>query len=417
MDEDIPEDINMDANENELNENVNENSNSNFNSNSGLNSGNQRSRSKSNKNSGSKGKNKNKKNKKKKQPFLISVSEDSSYPKVKITINACSFCDEYMMPIWCPKNVYIKFAVEGKWRIDKKYDYTNSRGLPSNNCKGFNYGALIGRIGKGENFLIVDKSTILVKKEGPLFLRQNLPKRVKLEPEGKLIVTVYDGQYMEIQDINEKIGWIENGNINVNQSEKNNSNNNINIISTNKNNEINEKELEKGLISNINNLRMNPTMYYEKYISFNSKYIWTKEYLEKIKDEIRDPLGEDKKANDYIIEYFNISKIQMLTKKLHKNKITETLSEMDETLRYLINEEVGSTKIVKVKSIITQKENPIDIIVQYLLDKKYRSNIFDPYSKALTIKIIKNFYNNSALVVIVIIQDKDNVLLDEPTSM
>ena len=191
----------------------------------------------------------------------------------------------------------------------------------------------------------------------------------------------------------------------------------INIISTNKNNEINEKELEKGLISNINNLRMNPTMYYEKYISFNSKYIWTKEYLEKIKDEIRDPLGEDKKANDYIIEYFNISKIQMLTKKLHKNKITETLSEMDETLRYLINEEVGSTKIVKVKSIITQKENPIDIIVQYLLDKKYRSNIFDPYSKALTIKIIKNFYNNSALVVIVIIQDKDNVLLDEPTSM
>ena len=52
------------------------------------------------------------------------------------------------MPIWCPKNVYIKFKVEGKWRIDKNYEYTDSKGLKAYSSKGYNYGALIGRIGK-----------------------------------------------------------------------------------------------------------------------------------------------------------------------------------------------------------------------------------------------------------------------------
>ena len=48
---------------------------------------------------------------------------------MKILVNACSFTEEYMMPIWCPKDVYIKFRVEGKWRIDKQYDYTDSKDL------------------------------------------------------------------------------------------------------------------------------------------------------------------------------------------------------------------------------------------------------------------------------------------------
>ena len=139
--------------------------------------------------------------------------------------------------------------------------------------------------------------------------------------------------------------------------------------------------------------------------------------MDKKNGEIRDPLEEDKKAYNFLLKYFKIPKQQILKTIPYKNKITEILSEMDDTFRYLINEEVGFTKIVKVKSKITQKENPIDIIVQYLLDKQYRFNIFDTYSKALTIKIIKNFYNNSTLVVIAIIKDRDNVLLEEPTSI
>ena len=246
--------------------------------------------------------NKNKKNNKKKKPkpFLISEIQNSPYQKVKVAINAVSFCDEYMMPIWCPKDVYIKFRVEGKWRIDKLYDYTDSKGIPSNHCAGFNYGALVGRIGLGEKFVVADEVAILVKKEGPLFLRQNLPKKMKIEPEGKLDVSIYDGIYMSIEEINSKIGWIENGaidnnnnnnegNNNENNNSQNNNNENSNkdklsngsikrIMKSNNNNntEKDEKELEKNLRTHFNNLRMNPSMFYEKYISFNTSLIWTK---------------------------------------------------------------------------------------------------------------------------------------------
>ena len=170
----------------------------------------------------------------KKKPFLITEIESDPFQKVKIVINACSFCDEYMMPIWCPKDTFIKFKVEGKWRIDKLHEYTNSRGIPSNQTSGFNYGALVGRVGLGELFVVVDQGTYLVKEEGPLFLRQNLPKKVQVHPEGKLEISVFDGIYMDIKEINDRIGWKENGpidNISQNESiENNRKNNNDNDI-------------------------------------------------------------------------------------------------------------------------------------------------------------------------------------------
>ena len=322
--EEIPEDINIEPDEHE-NENVNEakndyhNINSNYNSNKASISNKKKSpekREKSKSPNPNKKSNQNAKNKnmiQKKKPFLVTENKTEPYKKVKITINACSFLDEYLMPIWCPKNVYIKFLVEGKWRIDKKYEYTDSKGLKSNNSKGFNYGALIGRIGKKINnktdenekekekekkkvntfvrdntFVIANEFTYLVKEEGPLFLRANLPKKMKIEPEGKLEVSIYDADYMDISEINEKIGWIENDINLINNNEDNNNNNENNKKSPNKNKgniskEPNDKEIENNIRNNINNLRMNPSMYYEKYISFNANYLWTKEYLEKKK--------------------------------------------------------------------------------------------------------------------------------------
>ena len=458
--EEIPEDINIEPdeleNENEIeaknnSNNINSNSNSNKASTSNKKkSPEKREKSKSpnpNKKSSQNAKNKNMTQKKK--PFLVTENKTEPYKKVKITINACSFLDEYMMPIWCPKNIYIKFLVEGKWRIDKKYEYTDSKGLKSNNSKGINYGALIGRIGKKINhntdenekekekgkkkvstltrdntFVISNEFTYLVKEEGPLFLRANLPKKIKIEPEGKLEVSIYDADYMDISEINEKIGWIENDiNLTNNNTDSNNNKNNSKK-SPNKNKgnvykESNEKEIENDIRNNINNLRMNPSMYYEKYISFNANYLWTKEYLEKKKSEYRDPLQDNEKVYNFLADYIKSPSQQKLQKDLNfnKNKISEYLSKMDEDLTFFINDLVEFSKRVKVKCKITQKDNPIDIIVQYLLDKQYRPNIFNLYSKALIIKICKNFLNNSTLVIMAIILDRDNVLLEEPGSV
>ena len=438
--EEIPEEINIEPDENEIKNKGNNNINSNISSNQGLSSNLQKSfekrdRSKSPKSN--KMQNQNTKNKsitQKKKPFVISENQTEPYKKVKITINACSFLDEYMMPIWCPKSAYIKFRVEGKWRIDKNYEYTDSRGLKSNSSKGYNYGALIGRIGKKSNddfddkekekksvsslinqnnFLVTNGLILEVKEEGPLYLRPNLPRKMKIEPEGKLEVTVYDGEYMEISEINENIGWLEND-TNVGKSEKSKEK------SPNKNKgnikEPNEKEIENNLRKNINNLRMNPTMYYEKYISinFNTNYLWTKEYLDKIKNEPREPLKEDEKSYNFLVDYTKSASQQKLKKNINKNNISEYLTEMNDALAYYIKDLVGFSKIVKVKCKLTQKHNPIDIIIQYLLDKQYRRNIFNQYSKGLTIKIVKNYFNDSTLVIMVIILDRDKAIVDEP---
>ena len=375
---------------------------------------------------------KNKNTPQKKKPFIISETQADPYKKVKITINASSFLDEYMMPIWCPKNVYIKFRVEGKWRIDKQYDYTDSKGLKSNHSKNFNYGALIGRIGKKnndelsekekekktranslynqDNFLVANEAAFFVKEEGPLFLRPNLPKNMKIEPEGKLEVFVYDGDYMSIPDINEKIGWLENATIVGEKSERSKTKSpnkkKANII------ELNEKEIENALIKNINNLRMNPSMYYEKYISFNTNYLWTKEYLYNIKIPPKMPLKEDEEIYNFLTNYAK-SFIPEYKKKINKINLKENLTKMNESLSNYIEDNVPLSNIVRVKCKLTQKENPIDIIVQYLLDKQYRKNIFTQYSKRITVKITKNFFNDFSLVIMTIILDRDNELIEE----
>ena len=86
---------------------------------------------------------------------------------------------------------------------------------------------------------------------------------------------------------------------------------------------------------------------------------------------------------------------------------------MNESLSNYIEDNVPLSNIVRVKCKLTQKENPIDIIVQYLLDKQYRKNIFTQYSKRITVKITKNFFNDFSLVIMIIMLDRDNELIEE----
>ena len=126
---------------------------------------------------------------------------------------------------------------------------------------------------------------------------------MKIEPEGKLEINIYDADYMEIKDINEKIGWKETGTIDHSNENVNTKNNNDKKL-INSNNiknvkmEMEEKELEKNLRKQFNNLRMNPTMFYEKYI--DKKLVETKEFLIKNEKEQRIPLNEEKEYNDLL---------------------------------------------------------------------------------------------------------------------
>lgn len=68
---------------------------------------------------------------------------------------------------------------------------------------------------------------------------------MKIEPEGKLEIEVYDGEYMDIKEINEKIGWKENGTIEQIDNDKSNENKKDENNSKIKNSQKENKELEK----------------------------------------------------------------------------------------------------------------------------------------------------------------------------
>ena len=340
----------------------------------------------------SRSKSKTKKNKRK--PFQITVIEDSSYKKIKIVFNACAFLDESVMPIWCPKDSFIKFKVKGKWRIDKLYPYTDSKGLPSNNRGGFGYGALIGRIGKGEKFVVSDDKAVIVKEEGPLYMRQLLPKNMKIEPEGSIEVCVYDGEYMNIDEINEKIGWIEN---NIENKDINNKNEIFDDNTVNKKEDNMKKEFENKIRNEMNNLRMNPLIFYDQFINKNKNLTNTRKYLEKLKDEYLGVLNLNNDYYDAICGFLELFDQNKNKNNINKNNVTDYLLELEKEVEFFLIDKFEMK--TKVKCRLTQKTNAKDIIIQCFYDKKYRFYIFNKKCRDLTVNVFNNFYKDFSLVI------------------
>lgn len=150
---------------------------------------------------------------------------------------------------------------------------------------------------------------------------------------------------------------------------------------------------------------MNPSLFFEKYLNFNTNLFFTEKYLKNKKLLQKNNLVENETCYNFLGEYFELPNQIHLKKNVNKNNISENLNELDKSLSYYLYDQMATT--VVTKSIITQKENQNDIIMQYLLDKKFRNYIFDERSQILIIKILKNFFRDSTLVIIAIALDKD----------
>ena len=191
---------------------------------------------------------------------------------------------------------------------------------------------------------------------------------MKISPEGTLDVSVYDGIYMSIDEINKKLGWIENGTVDANNngenSEKTNSEKKSNGSPKKKSNELEEKELEKKLRTHFNNLRMNPSLFFEKYLNFNTNLFFTEKYLKNKKLLQKNNLVENETCYNFLGEYFELPNQKHLKKNVNKNNISENLNELDKSLSYYLYDQMATT--VVTKSIITQKENQNDIIMHLI---------------------------------------------------
>ena len=313
-----------------------------------------------------------------KNPFTLKTTKGDSINIATLKINATYFLREYLIPIWFKKDAFIKFVTTGKWRIDKTCDFTDTKGMPTPNTLDFNYGACIARIGSGQPFVILPNNfTYITKNEGPLYLKMNLPRKLKLFPEGQIEMNIYDGEVLTIEEVYERIGWIEN---------------------TMKYKDDKGSELENGLLRYINNLRMNPILFYEKYFRDIQNILWIEKYLrekETKNKNMRKPFNVNDKCFEILDKYIIINYVNK--KNINRQKVSLYLNEMKENLELYLNSELKYKNYINCK--FTQRYKVQDICFQYLLDKKFRNHIFTTDYNYLTIKIVENYVDESNLLI------------------
>ena len=315
-----------------------------------------------------------------KEPFTLKTEKIDSINLSTLTINASCFLREYLIPIWFKKNDFIKFETTGRWRIDKNYDFTNTKGMPTPKTLDFNYGACIARIGSGEPFVILPQNfTYTTKHEGPLYLKMNLPRRLEMRPEGIIEMYIYDGEVLPIEEIYKRIGWIEN-----NMKYGNNKG----------------TEMENNLMTSLNNLRMNPVLFYEKYFREVKNILWIEKYLEEKEAQknkyYRKPFQVKENYYDLINKYVNNNYVNK--KNVNKQKVSLNLNNMKENLQLLVKNELKCKNLIDCKLVQKYKIN--DICLLYLLDKKLRNHIFSNEYNCITIKIIENYLDESSLLIL-----------------
>ena len=326
--------------------------------------------------------------KKKLSPISISsIKIDESKSIYLIKIKACYFFKEELIPIWFEKDTYIKFITTGKWRIDEKYNFTDSRGMPSNHNSGFNYGAAVARIGSGPNFLLAPNDfTYFTNNEGPLYLRMNLPKNITMNPEGTMDIKVFDGTLMTIDEINSKLGWKEK---NMDYS---------NDKST---------ELENGLTKDLNNLRMNPVLFYEKNIKNKCNIIWTEDFLKLMKNNNNDnQISAFSTNNDLyncLKKYVRKNSSEIKTNLTSKRGVDKYMEKNKEKIAVYLKQIFGSEILVDFRR--TKKYDTDDLCMMYILDINFRKNIFSSEYYSIAVNILEDILPDEIFIILVFMKD------------
>ena len=320
--------------------------------------------------------------------FTITTMKEGEYKVKVININIPKFLDEYLIPIWFEKEKYIKFKTEGNYRINDNSQYHNSSGIPSS--MKFNYGATIARIGSGELFVLPSKEFIYYPKvEGPLYLKINFPKNINIKPDGKLKIKIYDGELMTKEEIYAKIGWKE-------KSLKYANSNSTNI--------------ENDLTVFLNNLRMNPILFYDSFIKDdNLNKTGTKDFLE-IMGKNNDyhgtkPFSVNNDLYELISDYIKIQ-YDVIKKKLTKKNSIEYTKELQESLEIYLKDKMAEDLITNCKII---KKSPIQhICMQYLYDKDFKQKIFNNEFNSIAVHVNEDLFDDFNLIILAITKVENN---------
>ena len=325
-----------------------------------------------------------------KEPFTLKTMKGDSVNISTLKINAGYFLREYLIPIWFEKDTYVKFVTTGKWRIDKSCGFTDTKGMPTPNAIGFHYGACIARIGSSDPFVILpNEFTYITKNAGPLYIKMNLPRKMKVQPEGQIEMNIFDGEVLPIEEIYERIGWKENY-----MKYENNKG----------------SEIENGLMTAINNLRMNPILFYDSFIKDdNLNKTGTKDFLE-IMGKNNDyhgtkPFSVNNDLYELISDYIKIQ-YDVIKKKLTKKNSIEYTKELQDSLEIYLKDKMAEDLITNCKII---KKSPIQhICMQYLYDKDFKQKIFNNEFNSIAVHVNEDLFDDFNLIILAITKVENN---------
>lgn len=293
---------------------------------------------------------------------------------------------ERIYPIWINEGTCIKFRVFGKWQIDAQYPPTDANGMPSNLVQIFNNGALVARIGSGDYFSIKDESVRIATTSGPLYLKMFLPKAIKLQPKGELVLVVYGGNSMSLKEINKKQGWLD-----VNQEKG------MDDLG----------KLEAELACNINNMRGNPFLFFEKNIGNYRDMIITKDFIQEVnKTGVKTPFIINNYLHDEMTTLVNDLKIQKVDKNYSIKGIVSYAEYLSKqiSVKMMIELELEDTDY-KIMYKSMRQLDTMRMALEYLYDTDLRTYFFTKIFSSIAVKIAPKFFNDLNLVVVVLFND------------
>lgn len=151
-----------------------------------------------------------------------------------------------IIPVWIEKGSLVHFSVSGEWGFHENPELFDCIGCPYFEEKphNLNFGSLVGYIPGDNYFAVCNNTKYLAKKDGPLYLFQNVGL-YSVNPRGTLDIIIKGVIPASRRDIEYKLGW------------------DLNIIDTSIP-EMNENEVE--LLILINKVRSNPKLFAQQHI-------------------------------------------------------------------------------------------------------------------------------------------------------
>ena len=318
-------------------------------------------------------------------------------------------------PIWIKKEEEIEFIVQGKWKINKEIE-CDSRGIKYNKNRNdiqggddnnhFNDGALIGRVIKGQPFVIFDKLKYVSEISGPLILKMNVNSiSNRDQPEGSLKIKIYGAKKIQNnEELEDKIGWWKQ----LKVIEFNNKDHLPNYAIQNN---------EKSIIILLNKARHDSKL-------FASQYLDNFQRLTPSTKRIYEQLMTNK--NQYIPFKINLSIIKLLKKFYYKfidnnNTYNEeewnSILKSEESLLKYLQDSFNSKKKLYLTILRYYEDNPFYLGLRILFRDNIRDNILSYNIEEISILNLSYNLNGGKNVYycIVVISNKngnDNVNYD-----